>query len=38
MGKWYREAAVAAGVCVKAVCIEWIGAEAHYRGELPIEF
>lgn len=36
----YREAVVAAitgGVIVKAVCIEWIGGEAHYRGELPIE-
>lgn len=30
-------AAVAAGVSVKAVCIEWIGDEAHLKGELPVE-
>ena len=30
-------AAIAAGVIVKAVCIEWIGGEAHYRGELAVE-
>lgn len=36
----YREAvaaAVAAGVSVKAVCIEWIGGEAQLKGELPVE-